>query len=148
MPTRPASPARRLTLALPVVVAIAALTPAATAQDRLKTMPGYDRFREMSGKAAGASSRGRSRSPGRTAARRSSIARTARPYRYDIADGQGRGGRADRRRPSPAPRRPVAVAAGAALERGRQVASAALARRHAQGVLPRPQPLGRRRQRR
>ena len=55
MPMRNASPAPRLTLAFSVAaVAVAALSPAAPAQDRLKAMPGYGRFQEMSKKAAGA----------------------------------------------------------------------------------------------
>ena len=117
-------------------------------QDRLKTMPGYQQYQKMT---AGDSRRGEAGIAGRDLepdGKSFEYSNDGKRYRYDVGDA-----RRDRdRHRRGAGRRGRPAAAGAARagapERGRQFESARFARRQAEGVLSRSQPLGERRRRR
>ncbi len=89
MPTRRMSPAR-LTSALLVAVSIAALPSFAPGQDRLKTMPGYDRFQEMSKKATGALKSGQLAVTWKDGGKAFEYRKDGKSYRFDIAEGKAK----------------------------------------------------------
>lgn len=120
MPTRDPNSTRPPTLALAVALA-AALPAAAAAQDRLRTMPGYGRFQEMSKKAAGAFRSGALSVTWKDGGKAFEYRKDGKPYRFDIADGKAR-------EAAPTAAEPDASAGrrrrgGGGLERGRQAAS-------------------------
>jgi dipeptidyl-peptidase-4 len=122
MPLRNPCPDRRPTLLLSVAVAIAALTPAAWAQDRLRTMPGYARFQEASKKAAGAFKSGQVAVTWKDGGRVLEYRKDGKPYRFDIAEGKATEaaptGGAEPQAPPAGRRRRIG-----GVERGRQLAA-------------------------
>ena len=122
MPTRDPNPARRWTLVLPVVATIAALAPLAPAQDRLKTMPGYARYQEVSKKAAGALKSGALTVTWKDGGKAFEYRKDGKPYRFDVAEGKAKEAAPTGGDPGADPfarrRR-----GGGGLERGRQAAS-------------------------
>ncbi|HEY2155474.1 MAG TPA: DPP IV N-terminal domain-containing protein, partial [Isosphaeraceae bacterium] len=120
MPTRRMSPAR-LTSALLVAASIAALPSVAPAQDRLKTMPGYDRFQEMSKKATGAFKTGQLSVTWKEGGKAFEYRKDGKPYRFDIAEGKAREAAPTGDEAPPTGRR---GRGGGGVERGRQLASA------------------------
>ena len=117
------------------LIAIALVPVALGAQDRLKTMPGYDRFQKMSQDMPAAVKMGSLAVTWKEDGTAFEYARDGKLYRYDIAGRQataigdapepagGRGGRGGRGQPPPADGR--GGRGEGAPERGRQVASAA-----------------------
>jgi dipeptidyl-peptidase-4 len=72
-------------VALSIVAALAALSAAALAQDRLKSMPGYDHYQEMSKEIAGAVKSGQLSVTWKDEGRAFEYARDGKLYRYDVA---------------------------------------------------------------
>src|SRR5579862_8155298 len=75
-------------LALGTLVVLAsglALVPATLAQDRLKTMPGYDQYQKMSGATAGSVKMGQANASWLESGKAFEYSSDGKRYRYDIA---------------------------------------------------------------
>ena len=141
----PGAVARAAAALSATVVGIALCYATPSAQDRLKTMPGYDQYQKMSRELRGCEARVDQRP-----VERGQRKRRVRARRQAVSL-RRRGTQRDRARPGRG-RRPVARAARRRARRHGHRARTAVrvrrfARRQAQGVLPRSQPVGERRRR-
>ncbi|HKP13631.1 MAG TPA: DPP IV N-terminal domain-containing protein, partial [Blastocatellia bacterium] len=117
-------PLQRKAVAAALLFAFGLLPPAASAQDRLKTMPGYDQYQRMSKEIPGSVKPGALAVKWQDGGKALTYQKDGKTYRYDIATGQaseteqaaGDSGQGD----NPPGRRPPG-----APERGRQFSSAA-----------------------
>src|SRR5258708_5229730 len=95
------------------------------AQDRLKTMPGYDRYQEMSRKIPGALKSGALSVTWKNGGKAFEYRKDGKSFRFDIAEGKAKEAPPTKDEPSDAaPTGRRGRRGGGGLERGRQAASA------------------------
>ncbi len=114
----------KLNHSIPLALILVSLPTIVWGQDRLKTMPGYARFREMSGKIPGSFKSGSLSVTWKDGGKYFEYRKDGKSYRFDIAEGKAKEAEPSKDAPAETPaRRGRRGGGGGGLERGRQYAS-------------------------
>jgi dipeptidyl-peptidase-4 len=109
---------------IPLALILVGLPATAMGQDRLKSMPGYARFREMSGKIPGSFKSGALSVTWKDGGKYFEFRKDGKSYRFDIAEGKAKEAEPSKDAPAETQPRRGRRGGGGGIERGRQAASA------------------------